>query len=370
MADDESGADEENERTSKTGNAGSESTMEGEPEPLGVKMGSTRTVVAREGGDGPSVLQDLTCLVSYDDAITGEEHVFFGDEAAREYPERVRYMLRTGLPTDEETTELAKTYLEAFIEANGLPGNSVVVYALPSIDNEAGLERFEEAIEDSRIGERMIRSYPESLCGAIPALGDGLEAISETFAVVNMGSTTLEVCAYRNGEQLVPFATGAATGSDVDRRIAANVEEETQGRVNIDMTTAREYKERHADFEEYEPVTDTIQQPGGGTYEFTIEESIMDAVDEYVDDVVEQVANVFLPEFDREYLKTRQRALENPIVLTGGMACIPGIEEEFADRLATETGLDVSATKPDAADEAAALGAFRVAQRLVELGSY
>ncbi|MEF8772779.1 hypothetical protein [Halodesulfurarchaeum sp.] len=52
------------------------------------------------------------------------------------------------------------------------------------------------------------------------------------------------------------------------------------------------------------------------------------------------------------------------------MACIPGIESEFADRLSVELGLDVSATKPDSPDTAPAIGAYRIAERIRELGSY
>ena len=363
-------ADDDSNGAASSEEGGNDGAVEGAPDPLGVKMGSTRTVVARANEDDVEALQDLTCLVSYDDAITGEEHVIFGEDAATQYPERVKYMLRNGLPTDDESTELARTYLEEFITGHELSENSVVVYAVPSIDNEAGVERFQDAIESTKIGGRLIRSYPESLCGAIPALGDDLEAVEETFIAVNLGSTNLEASAYRNGEQLVPFSTGSVTGAEVDRWIANNVEEETQGRVNIDLTTAREYKEDHADFEEYEPVSDTIQQPGGGTYDFTIEDSIMDAVDQYVEDAVDQVANVFMSALDQDHLKLRQRALQNPIVLTGGMACIPGIEEEFSDRLSVEMGIDVGATKPDAPDKAAAVGAYRIADRLVELESY
>jgi hypothetical protein len=346
------------------------STAEGDPAPLGVKMGSTRTVVTWEQNGDRDTVQDLTCLATYGDAITGEEHVLFGNDAAVEYPERVKYMLRTGLPTDEESTEEARTYLEAFIDANDLPENSVVVYALPSIDNDEGLERFEMAIQDSKIGARQTRSFPEALCGSVPALGDGLEAIEETFIAVNLGSTNLEVSAFRNGEQLVPFSTGAVTGAEVDRDIANNIEEETQGRVNVDLTTAREYKETHADFEDYEPFSDTVQQPGGGTYEFTIDDSVMDAVDDYLEGVVDQFANVFMPALDQDHMKIRQRALENPIVLTGGMACIPGIETEFAERVSVELGIDVRATKPEEPDTAAATGAFRIAERLIELDAY
>ncbi|MFC3478249.1 rod shape-determining protein [Halobacterium litoreum] len=348
----------------------SEMEFQDEPSALGVKVGSTRTVVS--GGDvaDPDVVRTLTCLATYTDALTGEEHVLYGEEAATEYPDRVRYMLRSGLPESEETTELAKRFLEEFSRANGLDEDSVVVYAIPTIDNDTGLERLTDIIESGPVGERLIRSYPESLCGAVPALGDGLDAIEDTFLAVNMGSTNLEACAYRRGEQLSPFSTGAITGTEVDRRIANYVEEETQGRVNIDLTTAREYKEDHADFEDYEPFSDIIQQPGGGTYEFTIEDSVMDAVDEFVDDAVDEVANVFMPELANDYMKIYQQALDNPVVLTGGMACIPGIVDEFEARLSDELGREVEATTADDPATAAARGAHRIADRLVELDEY
>jgi len=342
----------------------------GEPTPIGVKLGSTRTVIAIPDGDGLRTVKTLTCLATYEDVITGEEKVLYGEEAATEYPDRVKYTLRSGLPEDEAGAELTATFFEEVIEANDVPEDSAVVYAIPTIDNERGLENLQSVIEGSRIGEALIRSYPESLCGSVPAMGDDLEAVDDIFVTVNLGSTNLEASAYRRGEQLVPFTTGAVTGNEVDRMVANYVEEETQGRVNIDNTTAREYKEEHADFVDFEPFTDVIQQPGGGSHEFTIERSVMDAVDEYVDDAVEEIANAFLPELANDYIKVYKLALDRPIVLTGGMACIPGIVEEFEERLSEELQRDVEAVAPDDPATSAAVGAQRIAQRLVDADAY
>jgi hypothetical protein len=344
---------------------------EDDPVPVGVKLGSTRTVVAFPDGDGGlETVQTLTCLATYEDAITGEEQVLYGDEAAEQYPDRVQYMLRSGLPEDDDRAELAQQFFQAVLEANDIPEDSVVVYAIPTIDNEAGLENLESVIEESGIGKRLVRSYPESLCGAIPAMGDELEAIESIFAAVNMGSTNLEASAYRRGEQLSPFTTGAVTGNEVDRMIANFVEEETQGRVNIDTQTAREYKERHADFDAFEPFTDIIQQPGGGSHEFTIERSVMDACNAYLDDVVDEFANTFLPELANDHMRVYQIVLDRPILLTGGMACIPGIAEEFERRLSEELQRDVEVAAPDRADLSASVGAQRIADRLVESDAF
>jgi hypothetical protein len=336
--------------------------------PVGVKLGSTRTVIAlpTDDGSGLKTIRTLTCLASYEDPLTGEEKYLYGEEAAREYPDRVQFMLRSGLPEDEDRAELTEQFFAAIIESHDIPEDSAVVYAIPTIDNPAGLENLQNVIEDSPIGTALIESYPESLCGSIPAFGDDLEAIEQIFISVNMGSTNLEASAYRRGEQISPFTTGAVTGNEADRIIANYVEEETQGRVNIDITTAREYKEEHADFEAFEPFTDIIQQPGGGSHEFTIERSVMDACNEYLDDVVDEFANTFLSQLANDHMKVYQLALDRPVVLTGGMACIPGIVEEFEERVGEALGREIEAVAAERPDLSATIGAQRIAARLVQ----
>jgi len=336
------------------------------PTPVGVKLGSTRTVLDLPDERGERERHStLTCLATYDDAITGEEKVLFGHDAAIEYPDTVRFMLRSGLPEDDDSVADAERFFEAIVEAHDVPADSAVVYAVPTIDNEAGVENLTSVIEGSSIGEAAARSFPESLCGAIPAYGDGLDAIDDVFVSVNMGSTTLEACAYRRGEQLSPFSTGSVTGNEVDRWIVAAVEEESQGRVHIDRTTAREYKEEHADVYEFEPFTDVVQQPGGGSHEFTVDRGVRDPVDRYIDDAVDVVANEFLPQLANDHMKPYQLALGRPIAVTGGMACIPGLVEEFEERLAAELDRDIEVVSPDDPATAAAEGAARIAERLV-----
>lgn len=328
--------------------------------PVGVKLGSTRTVVSTPD----TTERTLTCLATYDDPLTDEEQVLYGEEAAVEYPDRVQYMLRSGLPEDDVNAEAAATFFEAFVDATEIPDESGVVYAVPTIDNETGVTNLETVIESAPIGETFARAYPESLCGAVPVFDD-LDALDGIFLSINLGSTNLEACAYRRGEQLAPYATGGVTGNEVDRTITAYVEEETQGRVKVDITTAREYKEEHADFEEFEPFTDVVQQPGGGAHEFTIETSVMDAVDEYLDEVVDEVANEFLPELANDYMKVYQLALDEQIVITGGMACIPGLVDEFEERLSEELQRDVTVSTADRPDLAAAAGAQQLAEQLL-----
>ncbi|MFC7189135.1 rod shape-determining protein [Halocatena marina] len=340
------------------------------PAPLGIKLGSTRTIVAESQEEGVKTHDTLTCLATYEDVLTGDQRIIYGEEAAYEYPDEVQFMLRTGLPEDETQAEATAMFFDSVVKATNTPSDSVVVYAIPAINNERGLSNLAEVLEESGVGEHLIRSYPESLCGSVPVFGDELDAIGRIFIAINFGSTNLGACVYRRGEQLSRFATGAIAGNEVDRWIANYVEEETQGRVNIDQTTAREYKEQHGDFNNFEPFTDIIQQPGGGTHEYTIERSVMDALDRYVDDAIDEIANTFLPQLANDYMKVYKHTLQEPIVLTGGMACIPGLVETFEERLSKELEHDIVVKAPDDPVTAAARGAHRIAERFVEEGRY
>lgn len=334
--------------------------------PVGVKLGSTRTVIVYPDGDERVAVRSMTCLTTYQDVLADEQRTLYGEDAATEYPDESQFMIRNGLPTDAESSELASTFFSELLAVNAIPKNSAVVYAIPTVDNEAGLRNLEQVVTESPLGRGPVRSYPESLCGALPVFEDGLDAINEVFATVNLGGTIIEACAYHHGEQVAPWSTGSITGDMVDRRIANYVEAETQGRVNIDSTTAREYKERHADFESYEPFTDVVQQPGGGSHEFTVESSVMDAVDEYVDAAVEAIATGFLSNLKRGYPDIYDRTLDRPIVLTGGMACIPGLATVFATRLGEAIQHDITVTRAERPDLAGAQGAYEIAARLVE----
>jgi len=160
-----------------------------------------------------------------------------------------------------------------------------------------------------------------------------------------MGSTTLEACAYRRGEQLSPFSTGSVTGNEVDRRIVAAVEEESQGRVHIDRTTAREYKEEHADVYDFEPFTDVIQQPGGGSHEFTVDRGVREPVDRYIDEAVDVVANEFLPELANDHMNPTSSHWAAPSRRPAGWPAFPD-SPEFEKRLSAELDRDVEVVSP------------------------
>ena len=335
------------------------------PSPLGVKLGSNRTTVVFRDEDGArETVETLSCLAVPDNPTSSDVGVQYGETAVRRYPERTEYVLQSGLPTDATRAEQTERFFDAICTEYDLPAHSAVVYAIPTVADECGLANLSTLVEQSAVGDVLTRGFPESLCGSIPALGDGVEAIDQIFVTINLGATTFEACAYRYGDRQSPFSTSAATGNAVDRAIVDAVETETDGSVTLDRETAREYKETHADFDSYEPFSHPVEGTGGDTDEFTVEHGVMDPLDAYLDDVVEALDTGFFSRLANEHMKTYQLALTRPLVVTGGMACIPGLADELGARLGDELGRDVTVVTPDRPAAAAAEGAYRIAKRL------
>jgi cell division ATPase FtsA len=63
-------------------------------------------------------------------------------------------------------------------------------------------------------------------------------------------------------------------------------------------------------------------------------------------------------------MKVYQLALDKPIVLTGGMACLPGIVDVVEERLSEELHRDVDVFRAGRPDLAAAEGAHEIAGHL------
>ncbi len=330
--------------------------------PIGLKIGSTRTVLVMPNYEGSlDIVRTLTCVARYRDLFTGKLATKFGDEAAEEYADSVYFMFRAGLPQDDDSVKLAAQFIEYLVYRYNIPENSYVTLAHPAVENERGRKNLKEIISGMSIGRTGRQAWSEAFCGAIPAF-DGLEAIKKTFMSVNMGSTTLEISAFRNGEPVHTVTLGTISGNLVDRKIRLGVQNETQGIVNIDLNTARKYKEEFANFIEYKPVYDSVHIHDRGQYGFKIEKSIMKPVEEYVNNVIEAIMENFFPQLAQDHYQTYKRVLTEPIILTGGMACIPGLRERIQQLLSDELEQKISVISSERPDLAPAIGAFRISE--------
>ncbi|KAB1194875.1 hypothetical protein GJR96_14420 [Haloferax sp. MBLA0076] len=331
------------------------------PTPIGVKLGSARTVFVYADEDGdPETVQTRSCLAVPENS----NQFYYGEDAEAKYPDKTMYFLDGGVPGDAERAELTERFFTELCEAHDLPADSAVVFAIPAVDDDCGLANFNTMVDASDIGDAVTRGFPESLCGSIPAVGDDLSAIDQIFAAINLGATTLEASGYRHGERLAPFSTAAATGNDVDQAIVDAIDDETDGRVELARTTAREYKETYADFDSFEPFTDVFDHPEEGEQEFTVERGLMGPLDAYLDDVVDELTTGFFSRLATQHMRSYQLSVTRPLVVTGGMACIPGLADELASRLSEELDRDVTAVTADHPEVAAAEGAYRLAERL------
>ena len=81
-------------------------------------------------GDSIETICTLTCMASYEDPLTGEERYLYGIDAEREYPDRVEFTLRSGLPEDTDRTAMTSQFFEAVLDLLDTLEESVVVYAI------------------------------------------------------------------------------------------------------------------------------------------------------------------------------------------------------------------------------------------------
>ena len=66
----------------------------------------------------------------------------------------------------------------------------------------------------------------------------------------------------------------------------------------------------------------------------------MKPVEEYVNNVVEAIMENFFPQLAQDHYQTYKRVLSEPIILTGGMACIPGLKERIQQLLSRRAGAE------------------------------
>ncbi|RLI78526.1 cell division protein FtsB, partial [Archaeoglobales archaeon] len=241
------------------------------------------------------------------------------------------------------------------------PENSYITYAIPSTQSEIGISLFKRTITQLPIGLGGKEVWNDSFLAAL-TLPDGMAMLNKSFVVVNAGSTTTEVIAVRKGEILLSMVTGEASGDIVDRWIKNRIRNETRGIVNIDLTTARMYKEKYANLKEKRDVKESVQVFEKGKYSFGIEECINKPIEELLEKLVNFVALEFLPMLAETNFSAYNQIIDKEFILTGGMAEIPGLKERFADMLSKALERDVTVTCPESPATASARGALFISK--------
>ncbi len=353
----------EHEGNSTTNNVETETEgkVKGKTVPVGIKIGSQRTVIAKE--DETIIVE--TCIKERENPITGEKDYIIGNEAAELYGDEAVYMLRAGLPGTEDEAELLKIFLGRIASEYGIPENSYVTYGIPSTESEEGVQLFKKVVSQVPIGWTGKEVWNDSFLSAL-ALPEGLEVLDETFVVVNAGSTTTDIVAVRKGEIVFSMVTGEVSGDLVDRWIKNEIMNETRGAVNVDLSTARSYKEKYANLKEWKSIQESVQLFEKGLYTFRIDEAINRPVERYLENLVDYVVLEFLPSLAEFNFKMYKKVLESDFILTGGMAEIPGLKEKFATLLSEKLGVVINVKCPENPLTASARGALLISKLRVE----
>ncbi len=338
-----------------------EEKIKGKTVPVGIKIGSQRTVIAKEND---TIIVE-TCIKERENPITGEKDYIIGNEAAELYGDEAVYMLRAGLPGTEDEAELLKIFLGRIASEYGIPENSYVTYGIPSTESEEGVQLFKKVVSQVPIGWAGKEVWNDSFLSAL-SLPEGLDILDETFVVVNAGSTTTDIVAVRKGEIVFSMVTGEVSGDLVDRWIKNEIMNETRGAVNVDLSTARSYKEKYANLKEWKSVQESVQLFEKGLYTFRIDEAINRPVERYLENLVDYIVLEFLPSLAEFNFKMYKKVLESDFILTGGMAEIPGLKEKFATLLSEKLGVSINVKCPENPLTASARGALLISKLRVE----
>jgi hypothetical protein len=329
--------------------------------PVGIKIGSQHTVIVTDEGE----FVTHTCIRDVENPVTGEKGYVIGDEALELFGDDVNYMLRGGFPGSEEEAELLKVYLTKLVEMYGILENSYVTYAVPSIECDICVNLLKKVIAQLPVGWVGKEVWNDSFLGAL-ALPEGMDMIDKTYLVINLGSSTTEVVAVRRGSIVYSLVTGAVSGDVVDRRIRNEIQNETRGAVNIDLNTAREFKERYANLKNWEKVQETVHLFEKGRYSFRIDECIIKPVNAYVEEVADFVAMQFLPELAERNFSIYRQVIKKDFILIGGMAEIPGLPEKLETILRGRLGVGINIKVPERPSTASARGAYTISKFRVE----
>jgi len=329
--------------------------------PIGIKIGSLHTVIVTD--DSIQIVH--TCMKEETNPITGEKEYIVGNEAAEVFGDEAVYMLRAGLPGSEEEAELLKIFLGKTIKEYGLPENSYVTYAIPSIESEYCLNLVKKVTAQVPVGWAGKEIWNDSFLGAL-ALPEGLDMVTKTFLVINLGSSTTEVAAVRRGGIILSMVTGAISGDIVDRQIKNEIQNETRGAVNIDLSTARMYKEKYANLLNWESVQETVHLFEKGKYSFKVDQCIIGPINGYLEEVADFVSREFLPQLAERNFSVYKQIIERDFILIGGMAEIPGLKEKLQTLLSDRLGVGINIQMPENPATASARGAYLISKFRLE----
>lgn len=323
---------------------------------LGVKIGSQNTAVARRNESGKIELVHTKTCVRYPKGILKRE----GDkpivgEAAMEFVDAIS-PLRLGVV--ENVDGIAQ--LVDILGTLSLPTGARMVLASPAVQMKEGNNRLAEAIKQVCDPASLV-AFSEGLCSAAWLSGTGFINTSAIFSL-NLGSTTLEVGCFHEGNEVHLSAHPEVCGDRVDKAIANRIGN-LVGDVIVSEKKLRDMKEGASLLS---PKTYTVEgMTRQGKKEVQVSEEIVLSLKEYAD----TVATVFCAEvMGVVNTNVRNMALKSPLLLSGGMSNIEGLPGLIGDLIFEKMHhkFEISCSKENDNHHIAAKGALLLAEEIAK----
>lgn len=279
----------------------------------GIKIGSQNTAIARRDENGEINTTYIKTCVRYPKGILKNSDVIVGDAAA-EFVD-VKYPLRFGVVETEEGVK----QLEDILRIISIPPESDIVIASPAVSMKKENGMLAEAIRNV-YSPKLIVMFSEGLCSAIYI--SSIDFINtEAFFSLNLGSSTLELGCFNEGNEIYLSAHPEVCGNRVDMEITKKIGN-LIGDAIISDKSIREMKENTS---LSNPKTYTVEgMTRHGKKEVQLSEEIITPLKEYANNVADIFCNEIIGAVNPI---VRNIALKSPLFISGGMSNIPGMPE-------------------------------------------
>jgi len=248
----------------------------------------------------------------YSEPVVGEEATLHADA---DYP------LNLGLVEKETGFQQIKDILKKL----NIPQCSDMVIASPAMEINKGKMLLSKAVDEISNPNRMWM-LSEALCSAVYVLDDPNKIKEGTYIVANLGSSTLEFGCFHEAETVHLSAHSETSGDNVDKKIMTRIQN-TIGDAMITQKEARDQKEKSS--------LTTPKQfiVRGQNRDGIVETEVCDEIIEPLRDYANSASEIIKKELKIIHPEIRKAALENPLIVSGGMSNIEGLPELIIEKL-------------------------------------
>jgi actin-like ATPase involved in cell morphogenesis len=326
---------------------------------IGAKVGSLHTAIAYRAESNNEIKTDCkhTCIRYPKDFVHGHMKPIVGEKAFG-FDDTIS-PLNLGIIEDEAGIQHTIDILNAFDMAKDA---TLIVLASPAMEIAEGKKRIVTAI-DTVASPKNIRECSEGLCSAIYILGN-TNILSETFFTLNLGSSTTEFGCVSEGDIIHLSAHGEVSGNKVDDAIESKIRNSVSGAMFVPSEICNMKENTSLKSPKEFTIRGTSRK---GFTEVTISDEVISSINEYSDVVVDFLQNEILNS-NKITPRIRKKAIEMPLIISGGMSNIEGLPELIIRKLNEKINFNFKAkyTKLGDGHIAPAIGALMLAEEITK----